>query len=50
MQVEPKINGLKQGIFVSFRCRAISATTAIYDHLMSDQVSTTPELPNAMLR
>ena len=50
MQVEPEINGLKQGIFVGFRCRAISATTALHDHLVSDLVSVTLEPPNAMLR
>jgi hypothetical protein len=50
MQVEPIINGLKQGIFVGFRCHAISATTAYHAHLVTDLVSETPELPNTMLR
>ena len=50
MQVEPKITGFRQRIFVDSWRQAFSINTAIYDHLVSDLVSVTPELPNAMLR
>jgi hypothetical protein len=50
MQVEPEINGLKQGISAAFCWRAISAATHNHVHLGSDLVSVTPRQPNAMLR
>ena len=50
MQVEPKITGFRQRIFVDSWRQAFSINTAIHDHLVSDLVSVTPELPNAMLR
>ena len=50
MKVEPENTGLRQGIFLVFRRPDFSATTAIHADLVSDLISATLELPNAMLR